>query len=100
MAKKVVWTEKAELDRKEILSYWKGRNKSNAYPIKLNELFKEATRLIQSNPQIGKLSNNQSVRSKIVKDYLMFYEEYPNEIVILAIWDNRQNPQNQEYFTG
>lgn len=34
MAKKIVWTTKAENDRKAILDYWKNRNKSYAYPIK------------------------------------------------------------------
>ncbi|PZX55850.1 type II toxin-antitoxin system RelE/ParE family toxin [Algoriphagus chordae] len=100
MVKKVVWTLRAEQDRKEILSYWKKRNKSNTYSIKLNGLFKEAVKIIQSNPHIGKLTNSGNVRSKIVKDYLMFYEEFPEELVILAIWDNRRNPKNQEYISS
>jgi toxin YoeB len=40
MAKKVVWSQKAQKDRRRILKYWKGRNKSNVYSIKLAQLFK------------------------------------------------------------
>ena len=32
----VVWTPKAKEELKEILVYWKKRNKSNTYSVKLN----------------------------------------------------------------
>ncbi|MBN7811083.1 type II toxin-antitoxin system RelE/ParE family toxin [Algoriphagus sp. H41] len=93
MAKKrVVWTAQAENDRIDILTYWRNRNKSSAYSAKLHQLFKEGVLLIQANPTIGKPTNIDGIRSKIVRDYLIFYEEMEDEIVILAIWDNRRNP--------
>lgn len=68
---------------------WRNRNKSSAYPIKLDGFFKDAILLIQAYPTIGEPTNIVGVRSKVVKDYLIFYEDLPEEIVILAIWDNR-----------
>ena len=93
MAKQVVWSLRAQEDRKSILNYWRQRNGSTAYSKKLNFLFKEAVRLIQKFPQIGRLTDHQGARIKIVKDYLIVYEEAETTIYILTIWYNRQDPK-------
>lgn len=54
MAKEVVWSLRAQKERKEILEYWRLRNKSNTYSKKLNQLFKESVKIITDFPQIGK----------------------------------------------
>jgi plasmid stabilization system protein ParE len=75
MAKQVVWSHRAQLDRKQILDYWQKRNKSNAYSSKLNQLFKEAIKIINDFPQIGKPTDDINLRIKVIKDYLIIYEE-------------------------
>ena len=92
MVKQVVWSPRAHKDRKEILDYWQKRNKSSTYSKKLNKLFKEAIHLIRDFPHIGKQTDEPNTRIKIVRDYLIFYEETPTQIRILTIWDQRQNP--------
>jgi len=92
MAKQVVWSLRAQADRKEILNYWRLRNKSNNYSKKLNQLFKESVRIITDFPQIGKSTDDTNTRIKIVKDYLIIYEETETHIYILTIWDSRQDP--------
>ena len=92
MAKKIVWSSKAQNDRKEILLYWKERNKSISYSRKLNKLFNDAALSISKFPNIGKPSGYQNTRIKIVRDYLLVYKEYDSNISIIAIWDGRQNP--------
>ncbi len=94
MAKEVVWTLRAQNDRKAIFEYWTARNKSRSYSIKLNLLFEEASKFISHYPEIGKPTSDKNVRVKIIKDFLMFYEIVKTKIVILTIWDNRQNPKN------
>lgn len=47
MVKQVVWSVQAQNDRKQILEYWRLRNKSNTYSKKLNQLFKDSIKLIQ-----------------------------------------------------
>ncbi len=69
MAKQVVWSLRAQTDRKEILNYWLLRNKSNAYSKKLNQLFKESVKIIIDFPQIGKLTDETNTRIKIVFHY-------------------------------
>ena len=92
MVRQVIWSLRAQKDKKEILEYWIKRNKSKSYSIKLNELFKESTKIISDYPQIGKLTNEKNVRVKIVRDYLLFYEVTENHIFVLTIWDSRQDP--------
>jgi plasmid stabilization system protein ParE len=92
MAKQVIWSLRAQQDRKEILNYWRLRTKSSAYSQKLNELFKESVKFIADFPQIGKPTNDNNARVKIVRDYLIIYEESATQISILTIWDSRQNP--------
>ena len=92
MVKQVVWSPRAHKDRKDILAYWRKRNKSNTYSKKLNLLFKEGIQLVRDFPHIGKQTDEPNTRIKIVRDYLIFYEETPTQILILTIWDSRQNP--------
>lgn len=94
MAKEVIWSPTAQDDRKKILLYWRTRNKSNAYSKKLNRLFKEAITLIAEYPSIGRPTDQLNIRIKIVREYLVVYEETDNQIYILAIWDGRQNPES------
>lgn len=92
MAKQIVWSRRAQRDRRQILEYWRIRNKSNSYSKKLNRLFKDSIKIITDFPQIGRPTDEANTRIKIVKDYLIIYEETQTQIVILTIWDSRQNP--------
>lgn len=97
MAKRIIWTRRAHSERKRILLYWKHRNQSTTYSKKLNWLFKKAVDLIASHPNIGRKTNIENVRVKLVKDYLLFYEAAEEEIYILSIWDSRRNPEETPY---
>lgn len=92
MGKQVVWSLRAQDDRKHILSSWRQRNKSNTYSKKLNLLFKDAIRVIKDYPRIGKLTDNKKARIKIVRDYLIIYEETETTLSILTIWDSQRDP--------
>ncbi|MBL0145487.1 MAG: type II toxin-antitoxin system RelE/ParE family toxin [Chitinophagaceae bacterium] len=92
MAKKIVWTATAQNDRKEIFGYWNKRNKSTLYSLKLNHLFNESLKAVSVHPHIGKLTNYQNTRVKIVRDYLIVYRIYDEYISVISIWDGRQNP--------
>lgn len=93
MVKRVIWSLRAQSDRKNILEYWRQRNKSDSYGKKLDGRFREAIAIIKDFPQIGKLTDDQKARIKVVKDYLLIYEDTVDTIVVLTIWDSRQNPE-------
>jgi toxin YoeB len=87
VTRKIVWTQKANQERKEILAYWIERNQSKAYSIKLNKLIKESLRLAAQYPNTGKKTTlKKNVRVKIVRDYLLFYEINETTLVVLTIW--------------
>lgn len=100
MAKRIIWSLRAQNDRKEILEYWINRTKSTSYSKKLDLLFRDALRIIGEYPQIGKPTNDQTARIKIVRDYLLIYEEFQDSIFLLTIWDSRQNPKKLEKSLG
>jgi toxin YoeB len=87
----VIWSFNAQNDRKEILQYWKQRNKSTAYSKKLRKLFSIAIKQIKLHPGIGSPTQLEGVRVKVVRDYLIVYKEFDNELHLLAIWDSRRN---------
>lgn len=92
MAKQIIWSLRAQKDKREIFIYWSQRNKSNRYSKKLHQLFKEAIQLLREHPYIGRTTDDDSVRIKIVKEYLIIYEVTETSIIILSIWDGRQDP--------
>ena len=96
MAKKIIWSSKAQNNRKEIFTHWNHRNKSNLYSLKLNLLFVDAINLIAKFPKIGKPTGYKETRVKLVRDYLMIYKEEESFIIIVTIWDGRQDPLKLE----
>ena len=97
MAKQITWTKRAQNDRKQILQYWRVHNQSNAYSRKLNELIRKAIKLVAAHPHIGRNTDIENVRIKLVRDYLIFYREGEDHIFILSIWDARRNPESMPY---
>lgn len=93
MAKrKISWTVKANIERKEILDYWSKRNKSKTYSLKLNRFFIEIVKQVAEHPTIGRKTEFENVRVKLVRDYLLFYEYDEKTLKILSIWDgNRED---------
>lgn len=92
MAKRaIVWTQKANEERKEILAYWIKRNQSKTYSLKLNKLLKDTVRLAATYPETGRKTTFQNVRVKIIRDYLLFYEVNKTTLIVLTIWDERRN---------
>jgi toxin YoeB len=71
MARIVIWTERVQKERIAILTYWNDRNKSVEYSKKLNRLILDSLSLICKYPLIGKPSNKENVRVRILEDYLI-----------------------------
>ena len=94
MAYQIVWTEKANIERRHILEFWAENNKSKVYSVKLNKLFIATIRTLSKMPDIGRKTEFENVRVKIVRDFLIFYEITKKEILILSVWDGRRDKKN------
>ena len=94
VARRIIWTTSAKLQLKEIFEYFNSRNKSKSYSLKLNRIIQIElkTLLLQSN--IGKKTDTINVRGLLIENYFVFYEINQTDIVVLAVWDTRQNPEN------
>ena len=91
MAYKIVWTEKANIERLRILQFWIDNNKSRVFSLKLDKLFISAIRDLSKKPTIGRKTEFENVRVKIVREYLIFFEIVRQDLVILSVWDGRRD---------
>jgi plasmid stabilization system protein ParE len=90
--KKVVWTQSAIREKYDILDFWELHNKSASYSIKLNEEIEEAIYFISIHSNAGTLMID-NVRKFLVREYYIIYELNSEDILILAFWDGRQDPE-------
>jgi plasmid stabilization system protein ParE len=79
-----------------IFEYWNNRNKSKTYSQKLNKRIALAVKTISNHPSIGKLSAYSGVRFGVLNPYLIVYKEFDDVILIVTIWDGRQDPGKLE----
>lgn len=94
MVREIIWTETALKDRLKIYLFWQENNQSNTYSEKLENEFKNAAQLLANFPEIGQKTDYQNIRTKIVKNYRLFYRFMEDKIEIIKIWDTRQNDDN------
>jgi plasmid stabilization system protein ParE len=93
MAKReVIWTKNSEIQLQQILEFFIKRNKSGLYSRKLYNKIKKELLTVSKNPELGLKTKLDQIRGLIIEDYILFYEILENQIVILKVWDCRQNP--------
>ena len=94
MAKRnVIWTRTADIQFVGILEYWVKRNKSNTYSKKLVKLVSERTKQIAGKPMIYKATDFKDIRVASLGNFSIYYKISDEEIIITALWDNRQDPK-------
>jgi toxin YoeB len=91
MALEVVWTATAERDRKSILQYWIVATGSATYSLKLHEALERNIRIISINPYIGRPTDVDDVRVKLVGVYNVFYRTTRTSLCIVRILDGRHD---------
>jgi hypothetical protein len=89
---KVVWSHSARIKLFIILDFYTERNGSAVYSKKLYHKIKKELSLLLKQPDLGIITDFEAVRGLIVDDYILFYEETSDSIIVHAIWDCRQNP--------
>jgi len=96
-SRRIIWSSRAKLDLFEILDYYYKRNGTKTYSKKLNSTLRKSIKLLKKYPYIGVKSDIQFVRNLITGDYCVFYEVKSDSIVIITIWDSRNNPDNLNF---
>ena len=94
MARRIIWTVKAAFIFQEILTYYFIRNGSKSYSKKLNNEIKSRIDLLIKFPYLGSKTEIKDVRCFVNSHYKIIYRIEKNHLVILMVWDVRQNPKD------
>ncbi len=93
MAKKsVVWTETAIKQRREILKYWTKRNGSTVFAEKLIRLIGKQIKVIEKHPESFREADFPNTRESAFGFFSIYYQITEEHLIIMAFWDNRQDP--------
>ncbi|MFC6097877.1 type II toxin-antitoxin system RelE/ParE family toxin [Flavobacterium qiangtangense] len=94
MVRRLIWSIEARNSRKSIFEYWNNRNKSKVYSRKLNLLFTENLAIVLKLPEFGISTTTTDIKFIIVSHFEIVYKITETEIVVIDVWDTRQNPEN------
>jgi toxin YoeB len=92
MVRRIIWSDKAASFFNSILEYYFQRNGTKTYSSNLNREIKEYIALLKKHPLLGRKTETIHVRVLIKGDLKIFYQIGTDEIIILMIWDTRQDP--------
>lgn len=97
MAKfEIEWSLEAKEDLIDILEFYFERNQSRSYSLKLNNEIQASIELLRIYPLLGLRTEYNTVRCLIKGNYQILYEIFENRILIVMIWDTRQNPERKD----
>lgn len=94
MAKRIIWSRQADRVFNEILKYYIDRNGSKVYSRKLNQEILNMISLLSKQPFLGIKTENKNIRVFIKGNYKIFYQIDNEKLVILLVWDSRQDPES------
>ena len=92
VVKTVIWTDTAVRERRKILNYWTKRNKSSTYSEKLIFQILERVQFLLKNPESFISTDYNDIRTSTLGHYNIYYKTTKTELIVIAFWDNRQNP--------
>lgn len=91
--RQVVWSSIARQEMKDILDYWTKRNKSSIYSNKLYDKVEDYLETVAKNPFAGRETKRDNVRYIIMGDYSIIYRVTEKLLIVVSIWDDRQDPK-------
>lgn len=89
---RIVWTLEALLDYESIIDYLIYKWSLAVAEDFINSL-DQKIKLIQLQPELFEKVNYKNVRRAVIKPpFALFYRIEPEEIILLRLWNNSQNP--------
>jgi hypothetical protein len=76
-----------------VLEYWKNRNRSSDYSLKLLDAVEANLDGVAKNPERCPQSVFPETRVSSLGHCSIFYKVERKEIVVISFWDNRQDPK-------
>lgn len=93
MAKRIIWTDRADRTFTKILEYYIERNGSMIYSRKLNQELQLLLEILSKQPLLGVKTETDNFRVLIRGNLKIFYTIETTSIIVHLVWDCRQNPQ-------
>jgi len=93
VVKTVIWTDTAVRERRKTLKYWTKRNKSSTYSEKLIFEILERVQFLLKNPESFISTDYKDIRTSTLGHYNIYYKTTEKALIVIAFWDNRQNPK-------
>lgn len=85
MAKKtIIWSNRAESELKNVLTFFNIRNGNNKYGLKLLKEINQLVNTLSKNEFLGRLTVDKKTRVIVMSVYLIFYDISDSEIHILS----------------
>ena len=91
MVKPLVWSSRAVQDLIHLKEYFDQRNRSTLYSTKLLKAFKASSQFIEKYPTASLPTNDEDVRGFIILHYIIFFQVFEKNILVIAVWDGRKN---------
>ncbi|MBE2227672.1 MAG: type II toxin-antitoxin system RelE/ParE family toxin [Ignavibacteria bacterium] len=94
MAARIVWTPQAKVDRFDILNFYHESGTPKSTLTKLDNKIRNIIEYLSYFPELGVAYKRRNARILYKDNYSIIYRIENEEILILQIWDNRQDPKN------
>ncbi|MGM0581726.1 MAG: type II toxin-antitoxin system RelE/ParE family toxin [Bacteroidota bacterium] len=92
MAKKVIWTDTAKTQRKDILEFWFRRTGNKKYSVKISKFIRRKVKHLSKYNHLGKPTDYHNIRVISDGNFSIFYKLTGTKLIIASVWDNRQDP--------
>jgi plasmid stabilization system protein ParE len=92
--RKIIWSPRSEIDLYQILDFYGKRNGNYTYSRSIYSRIRRSILVLKQFPGIGAQTDIENIKNLILGDFSVFYRIKENSIEIVAVWDNKQNPDN------
>lgn len=89
----IIWSEAARWQLHEILAFWVKRIGTSTYSDKLLDMVEARTIDIIKHPLSCRRSEYPDTHVASMGHYSIYYKIAETQIIIMAFWDNRQDPK-------
>jgi len=98
MAKRIIWTDRADRTFSKILEFYIERNGSKTYSRKLDKDIQSLLSVLLKQPLLGFRTEKENYRILIRGCFKVLYEIDDTRLIIHLVWDCRQNPKELNLF--
>ncbi|MEO8513933.1 MAG: type II toxin-antitoxin system RelE/ParE family toxin [Ignavibacteria bacterium] len=94
MAGRIIWTPQAKIDRFDIIKFYNDNGTPKNIIKKIDFRIRNIVEYLKLFPDLGVVYKSKNARILYKDNYSIIYRIENKDILILHIWDTRQDPKN------